>query len=98
MQKKSLKQLSKTEAIKEIQEFFSEIKDNLRNNIKNKTPEQVKKIKTLAMKHNLKLGANKKLFCKRCFSVYKHPEIRINKKTKSMKCENCGTISRWKMD
>jgi len=86
---KSLKQLSKTEAVKEISEFFL--------NINNKTPEQVKKIKILAMKHNLKLGENKKLFCKNCFSIYKNPEIRISKKTKSMKCENCKAISRWKL-
>jgi len=98
MQKKSLKQLSKTEAIKEIQEFFSELKNDLKNNIKNKTPEQVKKIKTLAMKHNFKLGENKKLFCKKCFNVYKNPEIRINKKTKSVKCENCNAVSRWKLN
>lgn len=94
MQKKPLKQLSKTEAAKEIQEFFLDIK----NNTNNKTPEQVKKMKTLAMKHNLKLGENKRLFCKKCFSVYKHPEIRISKKTKSVKCENCKSVSRWKLN
>ena len=81
--------LSKTETAKEIQEFFL--------NLKNKSPEQVRKIKRLAMKHNLKLGESKKLFCKYCFSIYKNPKIRINRKTKSVKCENCKNISRWKM-
>ncbi len=84
------KTLSKTEAAKEIQEFFSNVKD--------KSSEQFKKIKRLAMKHNLKLGENKKLFCKYCFNSYKNPEVRINKKTKSVKCENCKKISRWKLN
>lgn len=84
------KTLSKIEVAKEIQEFFSDIK--------NKNPEQVRKIKLLAMKRNLKLGENKKLFCKYCFNVYSNPEIRINKKTKSVKCERCKKISRWKLN
>ena len=39
--------LSKTEAKKEIEEFFKDIK--------NKSTEEVKKIKKLAMKHSIKL-------------------------------------------
>ncbi len=81
--------LSKTEAQKQIQEFFS--------NIKNKTPREIKKIKKLAMSYNIKLGEKKKLFCKKCYEPYKNSKIRIKKKIKSIVCKECGHVSRWKM-
>ena len=82
--------LSKTEAKKQIDFFFS--------GIKGKTPKQVKKIKNLAMSHNINLGEKRKLFCKKCCSPYVNPKIRIRKKTKSITCENCGYVARWKLD
>jgi RNase P subunit RPR2 len=84
-----MKRLSKTEAEKEVKEFFS--------GIKNKTPKEVKKIKKLAMKYNIKLKDYKKKFCKECFSLYENPKIRIHKGIKSMTCKNCGEISRYKI-
>jgi RNase P subunit RPR2 len=81
--------LSKTEVKKEIEEFFE--------NIKTRTPREIKKIKKLAMKHSIKLGSLRKKFCKKCFSHYKNSKTRIKNKIKSVVCENCGYISRWKI-
>ena len=84
-----MEKLSKTEAQKKIREFFL--------NIKNKNPKQVKKIKKLAMRYNIKLGFLKKKFCKRCLAFYVNPKIRIKNKIKTITCENCGCSSRWKI-
>jgi RNase P subunit RPR2 len=84
-----MKKLSKLEAKKQIQEFVS--------NIKNKTPKEVKKIKRLAMRQNIPLKKKRKLFCKKCYSVYRKPKIRIKNKIKTITCESCGYVSRWKM-
>lgn len=81
--------LSKTEAKKEIKEFF--------NNIKNKSSKEIKKIKKLAMKHSIKLGKLRKKFCKKCFSSYKNPKTRIKRNMKIVVCENCNNVSRWKI-
>jgi len=83
-----MKKLSKTEAEKEIKEFFK--------NIQNKSPKEIKKIKKLAMRHNIKLGELRKKFCKKCyFSRLKI--LGIKNKTKRIICKSCGEISRWKM-
>ena len=86
-----MKKLAKSEAERQIKEFFSNLKD--------KTPKQVKKIKKLAMKHNLHLGKLRKLFCKKCYSPYNLSEtkIRINKGIKSITCRNCDYVNRWGM-
>lgn len=85
-----MKKLSKIEAKKEIDEFFS--------NIKNKTPKEIKKIKRLSMKKNIPLKELRKKFCKKCFVPYSGKEkIRIKKRIKSIICENCGGIGRWKL-
>lgn len=84
-----MKKLSKTEAEKQINEFFL--------NIKNKTPKQIKKIKRLAMSHNVKLGEHRKMFCKKCFHPYKEPSIRIKNDKISIICDNCNYASRWKI-
>ncbi len=84
-----MKKISKTEARKHIKEFFSDIKD--------KTPKEVKKIKRFAMRHNIKLGELRKKFCKKCLMLYKTPKIRIKKGVKSVTCENCGYVSKWKI-
>jgi len=81
--------LSKKETIKLIEDFFKDIK--------NKTPKEIKKIKRLAMSKNIPLKEKKKLFCKKCFSVYRNPKIRIKKGKKIIECENCGFIARWKI-
>jgi len=83
------KLLSKLETKKQVEEFFLDIK--------NKTPKEIKKIKRLAMSHNIPLKEKRKLFCKKCYSAYRKPKIRIRKKIKSVECENCGEKSRWKL-
>ncbi len=84
-----MKKISKTEAEKQIKEFFEDIE--------NKTPREIKKTKKLAMRHNIKLGEKRKLFCKKCFSPYKNSSIKIKKNILSITCENCGHTSRWKI-
>jgi RNase P subunit RPR2 len=86
-----MKKISKTEAEKEVKEFFEEIK--------NKTPKEINKIRKLAMSYNLPLKHLKKRFCKKCFNPYSGKEkIRIKNKIKSVECLNCNKISRWKVE
>ena len=84
------KESSRTEAKEQIEEFFENIKD--------KNPKEIKKIKKLAMAYNLPLKEKRKLFCKGCYAVYKNPKIRIKNKMKSVTCENCGNVGRWKLE
>ena len=84
-----MKNLSKSEAKIQIQFFFINIKD--------KSPKEVKKIKRLAMHHNIPLKEKRKKFCKKCLSPYKNPKVRIKRKIKTQACENCGYISRYKI-
>ena len=81
--------LSKKEAEKLIDEFFL--------NIKTKTAKEVKKIKKLAMSHNIKLGEKRKLFCKKCCFPYKDSAFKIKNKFKTIICENCKESSKWRI-
>lgn len=85
----SKKKISSKEAREKIRVFF--------DNLDNRTPKEVKKIKRIAMKHNIKLRENRKKFCRKCLSIYRNPKIRIRKGIKNIECENCGYISRWKL-
>ena len=87
---KMKKSLSKTEARKNIEDFFLEIKS--------KTPKQIKKVKRLAMAHNLPLKYRRRSFCKKCFGAYKSPKIRIKNKKKIITCEKCGYVGRWNLN
>ncbi|MDD5699600.1 MAG: hypothetical protein PHH00_00175 [Candidatus Nanoarchaeia archaeon] len=85
-----MKKSSKKEAEKKISEFLLDIK--------NKTPDEVKKIKRLSMRHGLNLGGLRKRFCRKCLFPYSGKErIRINKGIKSVECEKCGYKNRWKI-
>ena len=85
-----MKKLSKKDTEEKIKTFFS--------NPKNKSPKEVKKIKKASMSHNIKLGEKRKSFCRKCLSPYSGKEkIRISNGMKSVKCENCGAINRWKI-
>jgi len=85
-----MKKLSKTEANEAIEKFFKEIKD--------KTPKEIRKVKKLAMSHNIKLAGKRKLFCRKCLMPYSGKEkIRVKDKIKSITCGKCGSISRWKL-
>ncbi len=83
-----MKKISKTEAKEKIEEFFK--------NIKEKTPKEIKKIKRLAMRHNIKLKDQRKNFCKKCYSTELKTKSTKNK-TKKVECKNCGNIMKWKI-
>jgi RNase P subunit RPR2 len=83
------KKISKKEVKEKIQNFFMNIKD--------KTPKEVKKIKKLAMSKNIPLKELRKKFCKKCFTPYQKPKIKIKNKIKSVICENCEYINKWKI-
>ena len=83
------KAISKTEVKKQVEEFFEDIK--------NKSPEDVKKIKKLAMSHKIPLKENRKLFCKKCLHPHKNPSIRVKKGLIKINCGECGYTSRWKI-
>lgn len=73
------KELNKTQTKEKIELFFS----------KPFTPEQLKKIKRLAMKFNIKLGGKRKLFCKKCLSPLAG-KLSITKTHKTVECKFCG--------
>ena len=78
------KTISKTEAKKKIDNFFSR---------KEFKPEEVKKIKRLAMKYKIRLGNYRKLFCKKCYSQL-YGKFRVSKINKSIKCGRCGFMNK----
>lgn len=80
--------LTKKQAEEKIEEFFFDLK--------NKKPEEIMKIKRLAMKHNIKLGKERKKFCQKCFSI-KLEVKSVKKGMKTVKCKNCGKTIRWKI-
>jgi RNase P subunit RPR2 len=86
---KKLKTLSKFE-------IFDKIKQTFANN---PASEEIKKLKKLAMSKNIRLTEYKKLYCKRCYSLFKssNSKIRIKKPYKIIKCKNCGFIGRYKL-
>jgi len=79
--------LSKTEAKEKITSFFKK---------SNFTPEEVKKIKRLAMKFNIKLKEHRKKFCKKCLSKLKG-KTRITKLYKIVECFTCGYRNKFKI-
>lgn len=83
------KQISKTDAKKQIDVFFQ--------NIKHKTSDDVKKIKKLAMSHKIKLGDKRKLFCKKCLHPLANSGIKIGDGFITSTCEKCGHKNRWKL-
>ena len=80
------KELNRKETIEKISEFFKEKHER----------EEVRKIKRLAMRHQIKLGEKRKLFCKKCFSM-NLKVLGIKNKTKRVKCSDCGNEMRWKI-
>lgn len=83
------KLLSKTEAKKQIDDFFKHLHD--------KKAVDVKKIKKLAMAYNVKLGDRRKLFCKKCLSPFVEPSIKIKNGFINIICEHCEHKNRWKL-
>ena len=72
--------LSRSEVQEKIDRFFE--KDTF-------SAKELKKIKRLAMKFNIKLGLHKGAFCKKCLSRLEG-NISINKMYKTVECKNCG--------
>lgn len=74
------KSMSKTQVREKIDEFFQQ---------RDFTPEQLKKVKRIAMKFNIKLGDYRKMFCKRCLHPLKG-RLSVTKTHKTIVCKNCG--------
>ncbi len=83
-----MKHNSRTEAIDKIKLFFQ--KDILESS-------EVKKIKTLAMAHRIRLGEYRKRFCKKCYSDLRNGEISVSNSIKQIICNNCRNKNRWKI-
>ncbi len=82
-----MKELSKKEAEKFIQDYFS--KDKIDS-------KQTKKIKKIAMAHRIRLAKYRKRFCKACYSDLNLGKVRISKSYKQITCK-CGNVNRWKI-
>lgn len=80
--------INSEKAKEQIENFFS--------SIEYKSPEQVRKMKKLAMAYNLKLKNKRKLFCQKCYST-RLRVLGIKNKIKRVKCEGCGRIIRWRV-
>jgi len=81
------KTISKSETKKKIELFFQ--RDNFE-------AEEVKKIKKLAMKLNIKLGKYRNLFCRKCLSMLRG-SLRVNKTHKIIACSSCGEVNKHKI-
>lgn len=85
-----MEKLSKAKANEKIGNFFQ--------NIKEKTPKEIKKIKRFAMKHSIPLREKRKLFCKKCLNSYSGNEkVWIKNKMKIIECKKCSYLARWKL-
>lgn len=78
--------LSKLQALEKIDSFFQ----------KPFTPEEIRKIKRLAMKFNIKLKPYKQKFCKKCLSMLKD-KTRVSKTHKTIECEKCSYKNKFKL-
>lgn len=86
--KKELRNLSRTKAKERIDEFFQ---------CSSFSADEVKKIKRLVMKYNIKLGSYRRLFCKKCLSELRG-KIRIKKTHKMVICEKCKYGNKFRLD
>ena len=81
-----MKKLNKKEAQRVVQEYF----ENERID-----PISMKKIKTLAMAHRIRLKEYRKKFCKKCYADLKLGRVRVSKTHKQVICGVCGMTNRW---
>ncbi len=81
------KEISKKEVKELIETFFS--RQEFR-------AEELRKIKRLAMKFNIKLSEYRKKFCKKCLAKL-GGKIRVAENYKTIECENCGYRNKFKM-
>ncbi len=80
--------LSKSQVEQKIEKFFKKAEF---------TKEEVKKIRRLAMKFNIKLKDKRKNFCKKCLSQLRG-KTRITKTHKTIECEKCGYKNKFKFE
>ena len=81
-------ELTRKEAQERINDFFKHIDE--------KSSDEIRKIKKLAMKFNIRLGNLRKKFCRKCYSS----KLRfkgIKNKVKTSECEECRNLMRWKV-
>ena len=76
--------INKTQAKEKIDNFFQ--KESF-------TSEEMRRIKRLAMKFNIKLGDKRKFFCKKCLSPLAG-KLRVTKTHKTVECNFCGFKNR----
>lgn len=81
-----MKKLSRKEAQEAVQKFF---------NNGRLEPLSVKKMKTLAMAHRIRLKEYRKRFCKKCYVDLKLGRVRVTKTHKQVICGVCGSANRW---
>ena len=83
------RKLSKQEVEQRIKEIF----------LKKPISKEIKKAKQLAMSKNIKLASFKKMFCKKCLTLFKstNSKIRIKNKFKIIKCDNFDYVIRWRV-
>lgn len=79
--------MSKTEANKKIQEFFS--KESF-------SAEELMKIRRIAMQFGIKLGKYRQKYCQNCLSQLKGA-TRVSKTHKTVTCANCGEKNKFKI-
>jgi len=77
--------ISKTKAQKHIDSFFQRSLWS---------PEELKKLKRLAMKYRIRLGTYRKSFCKVCLIPLKG-RVHITKNNKLVVCKSCGFTSKF---
>ena len=82
------KKLTRKEAQTKIEELFARGRFS---------SDEVRKIKRIAMKFNIKLGENKNKFCKKCLLRLKG-KTRVTKNYKIVKCASCGFLNRFKLN
>lgn len=80
--------LSRKDTQEKINSFFER---------KDFAPEEMKKIKRLAMKFNIKLGNYRKSFCKKCLNPLKG-KTRVTKFFRIVECGKCRQMNRHKIN
>ena len=81
------KELSKKEAERKINEFFSS---------SDFSSQETKKIIRLANKHRIRLKENRRLFCKSCLSPLRG-KVRISKTHKTVLCSSCRKTNKFRI-
>ncbi len=82
-----MKKIGRKEAQEIVEEFF--------DNSQRMEPSKVKKMKSFAMTHRIRLGEYRKRFCKKCYVDLNLGTVRVGKKSKQVICGVCKTVNKW---